>query len=341
MAERWQLGAGFRVALHDPEDEVAADAVLAFWELEDVLAPAERHRRVAEVLVVATDAAGEVAGVGTTYLDDATALGSPLWFYRTYVGRGQRRSAVGVELALAAREHLAARFAGGDQRGIGMAWEVQNAALRAAWPDAVWPLVDMALVGRTLDGDDLRVWFFPGAQAPAPPPPPTAPVELADGHRVALLAGHPDLRHADVVRLWVDHDVLPEAIARRRAAQALLVATDAAGALVGVGTTYLALQPQLGLPMWHYRTFVLPEHRGAELAREMAATAHAHLAARWRAGVDRRGRGLVFEVENAGLRDHLRQAIWPRTRVEFMARLPSADVRVRYFPGALAPPPPG
>ncbi len=337
MAESWSLAGGYAVA---PAEAGDAERAVAFWAREGVLSPRERRRRAGEVIVRATGPDGQLVGVGTAHLGHASPPGLPLWFYRTFVAREHRRSAVAVELALAARDEMAARFAAGDERAAGVAWDLQNRALARAWPQADWHLVGGFLyVGRSLDGDDLRVCFFPGARAPLPPPV-AEPVTLPGGQSVALLLGHDSVTREDVVAFWVGQGVLSAADAWRRVSQVLLVATDAAGAVAAVGTVYLGWQEQLRAEMWHYRTFVGPEHRGGALALTLSAMTHAHLEARWAAGVDRRAPGVVFEVQNEGLRRHFADAVWPRTQMAFLTRRSDADVRVRWFPGALAPPPP-
>ena len=57
---------------------------------------------------------------------------------------------------------------------------------------------------------------------------------------------------------------------------------------------------------------------------------------------DERGSGLLYEVENEGLKRHFPDALWLPTDFTFIGENERGDhVRVRYFPGALAPEPPG
>jgi hypothetical protein len=56
--------------------------------------------------------------------------------------------------------------------------------------------------------------------------------------------------------------------------------------------------------------------------------------------MDRRGIGIVFEVESEPLKRLFPQAVWPRTQFVFIGETANGShVRVCYFPGALAPEP--
>lgn len=51
---------------------------------------------------------------------------------------------------------------------------------------------------------------------------------------------------------------------------------------------------------------------------------------------------MIFEVENEGLKEYFNGALWLPLEFTFVGENERGDhVRVRYFPGALAPAPPG
>ena len=159
-------------------------------------------------------------------------------------------------------------------------------------------------------------------------------------YELVEFARHPSLRPEDLIAFWVGRGLLDEETARARVADVLFVATDAAGELAGIGSAFLARHPQLRMMLWHYRTYIAPEHRRSALALSMAERSQELLEARWISGRDVRGAGLVFDLQSPILRQHFRHGVWPRTRMAFFGRRPEADMRVRYFPGALAPDPP-
>lgn len=160
-------------------------------------------------------------------------------------------------------------------------------------------------------------------------------------HEIAAYAGHPSVGSDDLVAFWTGRDLLDEEEARARVADVLFVATDPQGGLAGIGSAFLARHPQLLMTLWHYRTFIAPEHRRSALALAMAERSQELLEARWISGRDVRGGGLVFDLQSPILREHFREGVWPRTRMAFFGRRPEADMRVRYFRGALVPDPPG
>lgn len=123
-----------------------------------------------EVRFVAYDPHHGVVGVSTTYLARDGQLAMPLWHVRCFVAAPHRRSRLALELALATRDDLAARWADGrDPRAGGVMFEVQDPHLRRSATDAVWPRTNFAFVGATPDGMHRRVHYFPGARCPPPP----------------------------------------------------------------------------------------------------------------------------------------------------------------------------
>jgi hypothetical protein len=48
-------------------------------------------------------------------------------------------------------------------------YDVQSEVLRRSNPEAVWRRTGFAFIAESPWGDHIRVWWFPGALAPAPP----------------------------------------------------------------------------------------------------------------------------------------------------------------------------
>lgn len=138
------------------------------------------------------------------------------------------------------------------------------------------------------------------------------------------------------VALWLEHKVLTEEQARRRVGQLLLVTVeDQSDRLVGVCTTYLATPPSLKVPLWHFRTFVAPEHRQNNIAFHLLHLAVDFHETQFVAGTDTRGRGLYMEIENPLIQRHRNEAVWPSSKMVFVGCNARGDhCRVRYFPGA-------
>jgi hypothetical protein len=162
-----ESASGYRIEPFAEQERVTGDDAVAFWTREGALAAPEAQRRVAEILLVASDEAGRPVGVSTTVMRRIDQLRADLWYTRVFVGAAHRRSHVALGLALAARDRLARRFASGeDRRAIGIVFEVESEILKRFFPQAIWPRTQFAFVGETSTGSHVRVFYFPGAQAP-------------------------------------------------------------------------------------------------------------------------------------------------------------------------------
>jgi Acetyltransferase (GNAT) family len=163
------LPSHYRINLFTEQHVVTAADVVALWGREGGLSVAEAQRRVAELLLVATERDGELVGVCTVYLRHNIQLRTPMWHLRVFVAAAHRRSELATSLALAARDHLSRRFAGGqDRRAIGLISEVQSEVLKRYRRQAVWPSTGFVFIGENARGDHVRVHYFPGALSPEP-----------------------------------------------------------------------------------------------------------------------------------------------------------------------------
>lgn len=143
---------------------------------------------------------------------------------------------------------------------------------------------------------------------------------------------------ADVLALWTGAAGLPEAEARRRLSEVLLVATTEDGGLAAVTTAYIARNEQLRLDMWHFRGFVAEAHRNSEVGWRVLTTGMDVLRERFVGGEDTRAPGFLVEIEHPGLRAAFTDPAGPRTGLVYVGdNARGHHVRVKYFPGARAP----
>ena len=163
----WDIRPAERVSIElFARSAVTPDDVVRFWTAEARMDPDEARRRVPEVLAVAVDPDGQLAGVCSVYVHEFETLRAPVWVCRAFVRTTNRAMSVGANLGAAAVTTLEHRFTTGeDTRGTGVVMVQENAALRAAHPSAVWrgAPVDLAYVGVTARGHDIRLKWFPGA----------------------------------------------------------------------------------------------------------------------------------------------------------------------------------
>jgi hypothetical protein len=163
---------------------------------------------------------------------------------------------------------------------------------------------------------------------------------VADGPRIVRFDEQDTVDADAVVAFWLRERALPLEVARRRVDELHHVAL-AGGEVVGVSSIYLAHSTQLRLPMWHYRVFVGAAHRRGLLAATMARAGRDDLLDRFVSGRDTRATGIVYEVESEVLQRGVPDAVWPKTGFTFIGENERGDhVRVFWFPGAVAPPPP-
>jgi GNAT superfamily N-acetyltransferase len=141
-----------------------------------------------------------------------------------------------------------------------------------------------------------------------------------------------------VIALWERERAMPEAEARRRAHEVVLVARAGSGDLAGVSSAFLKRQAQLRMDLWHGRVFVAAAHRRGDLASLLILRLKELLRDAFVTGRETRAAGMCFEVENPILKGHLDLAVWRRSGFTFIGENERGDhVRVLYFPGAKAP----
>jgi hypothetical protein len=161
------------------------------------------------------------------------------------------------------------------------------------------------------------------------------------GYRIDLFAEQDAFGPDDLIALWASDGRLREEEARRRIDEVLLVGGAPDGSLAAISTAYIARDPVLGLDLWNYRTLVASEHREANLAATMAVICRDHLEHLYVSGAETRAAGVLSEVHSAVLK-RLNLAEWRQTGFTFLGEdARGSHIRIHYFPGAPAPPPPG
>ena len=161
------------------------------------------------------------------------------------------------------------------------------------------------------------------------------------GYRLERFAEQSDVTESDVLELWRREDVIPDEEAEKRVHEVHLIALHEDDGLVGLSSAYLRRNQQLNLDLWYYRAFVSAAHRKSNVAVNLATSGRDLLQERFVSGQDVRGQGIIYVVENEGLKRYFDQALWIPAGVTFIGVNAKDDhIRVRYFPGALAAEPP-
>jgi hypothetical protein len=151
---------------------------------------------------------------------------------------------------------------------------------------------------------------------------------------IEVVRGHVGGRLSEeLVSFWADNGALEADAARRRLPEVLCVLRSASGGLVGVNSAYEDVVGLLGgRRFWIYRSFLLPEARGAWEA--MARAAYEALAA----GFDPEGRGpigLCAPIADRELLERRPEAEWQDPRLLYAGYMDDGrQLRVAYFEGA-------
>ena len=145
----------------------------------------------------------------------------------------------------------------------------------------------------------------------------------------------------ELIAFWRDNNAITdEALAKRRAAQAVCIVRGGDGALLGVATAVVRVLPRLRQPMYYYRMFFSPALRGHQqflpVFRRSKEILHGHNASLERP----ESLGLLLELENDKLGKAYPRAHEPDFGAAFIGYSPRGlQLRVSYFDDAELLPP--
>lgn len=281
-----------------------------------------------------------VAGASSVYPAAVQMIGGRhFWMFRSLVDEGLQEQH--GALVSATYHALDAERSGGASDPVGLC-VLLGEAERLRRPQAEWSDPRMIYAGYLDDGRQVRIAYFSdqvsGMAAPTPeggwPPPP--------GYRIVRYDQQSEIGPDAVIEAWTSEGGFGRPEAERRLDELLLVVIAPDGRLAAISTAYLGLNRQLRAMMWHFRALVLSEHRKSNVAVSLAVAGRDRLIERYVTGEDRRGLGVIFEVENEGLKRYFPLGLWLESDFLLIGDTPrGAHVRVHYFPGVVAPPPAG
>jgi hypothetical protein len=262
--------------------------------------------------------------------------GRPFWIYRSLLDEPVADQE--PEMIRTTFEALDAERRGNtDKEPFGLCLLLDPASRGRLSREAEWSDPRVIYAGYLEDGRQLRIAYFSDQvyvstrEGGWTSPP---------GYRIELFAEQDEITRKDVIDLWTRFGVVPHAEAERRVEEVLVVAADPQRRLLGVSTAYLDRNEQLRAPLWHYRTFVVPDKRAAYFSIMMVLPARDHLEQRFVSGADRRGIGLLFEIEYEPWKRLGEKGLWIPSDTLLIGNNHRGDhVRVHYFRGAVAPEP--
>jgi hypothetical protein len=335
------------VVVGRPVADDVRDQVLRLWATHGALSGEAAVARLGELAGFVVDRAGIVVGTCSAVQADVRLLGGRrFWAYRSFFSDGVPAE-VEAELFCATFDALAAGHVPGGPGPVGVVVPIADVALMRARPEARWPTTKLRYAGYFPDGQQARIRYFPGALIGTEPASERR-VELPadwqewarfpDGFALLELAATDAVTADDVLGLWAREGAVAPEEAERRIDEVVTVVTAPDGTLAGIGSAYVRRVPQLRMDLFGIRLFVATEHRRSSLATHIMWRTRDVMTERFADGRDRRAVGILYEVENPGLRRMLPQAEGPYAPTYFIGERPDgATLLVQLFPGIEVP----
>jgi hypothetical protein len=156
----------FTFVEHWQKDDVDdGEAVLEFWRRENAISDeASAKKRLGEIVLLARDENGVVAGVSTAVKISMPRLGQPTYYFRCFIGKQWRKSRLVLHLLRRTCDVLENYARSHDFPCIGVILEMENARFGQALQRAWWPSTGFVFIGKSQRGLDLRVKYFRGAK---------------------------------------------------------------------------------------------------------------------------------------------------------------------------------
>ena len=145
---------------------------------------------------------------------------------------------------------------------------------------------------------------------------------------------------AELLAFWsANNAVGNDADPTKRAKQAVCIARDEKGQLVGVSTAHPRIVPRLRQPMYYYRNFIAEPARGQKLAAAFLEASKKALQEFNLSQSKPLCLGMIIELENKAIAAHRNEAQW-KEGFTFIGYSPKGNVlRVWYFDGIKLFPP--
>lgn len=139
----------------------------------------------------------------------------------------------------------------------------------------------------------------------------------------------------DLVAFWLREGALnDERHARQRLDQVVLLARDAEEQVAGVCTAVAQTPPEIGQPLYYYRSFIGRDWRQTRLVYNLIRHARTLLENYARAN----GWpciGMLLELENRRFGEKGRMPVWPHLDLTYIGKSQRGfELRVHYFKGA-------
>ena len=146
-------------------DAADGEAIKAFWTRERAnVEGREAERRLKEIVAHIVTEDGSIAAVATVEPKILPRLGQPMYAFRCFIGEAWRNGKLARTLVKHAEDVL---YPYARERGfpcIGVLLELENSRFATGLRRAYWSDMKMTYIGQNAIGQDVRVWYFPGAK---------------------------------------------------------------------------------------------------------------------------------------------------------------------------------
>jgi hypothetical protein len=142
-----------------------ADKVRAFWHREAAFgSAADADQRLSQVVLYARTANGDIAGVCTALAMLPPRFGQPMYYFRAFIGKDWRTTALVRELMNRSCDVLEAYARERRFPCIGVLLELENQGFYRALRKPVWWNPRFYYVGKSERGLEVRAYYFNGAR---------------------------------------------------------------------------------------------------------------------------------------------------------------------------------
>lgn len=297
------------------------------------MAPEQRARE----LIAAAYCEGQLVAVSTAQIERIDFLRARFAVIRGATDPAHRRSHAQLALAVPSRQALQQWAIAHPEEKLAGGFVFVNPG---EWGDftrlPIWPESELALVGYSEDGHQLRAAWFDHFRYDSdevhPPLPMAAPDPIGDVEfRPAWRRDDPEIE-ADAIAFWRRMDILPADAAAEQRAKELVLAVYANGAIVAVVTAELGLFPQVRARLAMLRGAVDPSLRRSYVGFAMMLKAREILEAWSAQNPGERLAGLGGIIESPELVAREKQPYWPISGFGVVGFMPDGrQVRVSWF----------
>lgn len=146
-------------------DSQDSTELMAFWKREGAIPDEARARaRLQQVVLLARDGDGEVAGVCTALSLTPPQLGQPMYFWRAFIARKWRTTRLIYRLLMDSFDVLETYAREREFPCIGVILELENTRFGEVARKAEWGNSHFIYMGKSPRGLDVRARYFRGAK---------------------------------------------------------------------------------------------------------------------------------------------------------------------------------